>query len=77
MADGDGAAIDVDLRLVKAEQLAVGEGDDREGLVDLEVVDLRERDARVRRGLGQCGARRGGEPRRLLFGVAVTSLYDA
>mmetsp|Transcript_5764 Transcript_5764/g.13405 ORF Transcript_5764/g.13405 Transcript_5764/m.13405 type:complete len:302 (+) Transcript_5764:88-993(+) len=71
VADGDGAPVDVDLCLVEAEQLVVGEGDDREGLVDLEVVDLRQRDARVCRGLGQRGARRGGEPRRLLLGVAV------
>ena len=48
VADGDGAPVDVDLCLVEAEQLVVGEGDDREGLVDLEVVDLVRVRVRVR-----------------------------
>lgn len=40
VADGDGAAIDVDLAGVEVQELHVGEGNDGEGLVDLVKVNV-------------------------------------
>ena len=40
VAEGDGAAVDVDAGGVEAEELVVDDGDDGEGFVDLVEIDL-------------------------------------
>lgn len=70
VADGDSTAKDVDLFGVEAEDLHVGESNDREGLVDLVVVDVSGGEASVLEGLGDGEGRGGSEALRFLSGVA-------
>lgn len=59
MADGDGTTVQVDLVFFNTKDLHVGEGNDTEGLVDLESVDSGELHLCVLQSLGH-GERRGG-----------------
>lgn len=69
MADGNGAAKDVDLLLGEVEELHVGESNNGESLVDLVVVDILGGKAGVLDGLGDGKRGSGGEESGLVGGV--------
>ena len=74
MAEGDRAAIDVDLVAVKLEIPDEFLGNDRKGLVDLEQIDIVERKARLGQylaaaGTGAFSIRVGESP---MFAIATT-----
>ena len=71
MAERHRAAADVDPLRIEVQLLEEGEGDHREGLVDLPQVDVRRRQAGPREDAADGAHRRGGEPLRSLGGGAV------
>ena len=72
MAEGAGAPVDVQL-LVRDAQFAHGDhGDDSEGLVDLEEIDIGDRPAGLGQSLLHGRDRRGGEEARLMGVGGVT-----
>jgi hypothetical protein len=64
MAERAGAAVDVDLLVGKAEIAHGGHGDDGEGLVDFEEIDIRKRPASALEQRANSADGRGGKKRR-------------
>lgn len=72
MADGNGATVDVDLLRRKAEDLHVGESDNREGLVDLVEINVLLLDTGMLDGLGNGDSRGSGKALGLVGGITPT-----
>ncbi|KAI6748131.1 hypothetical protein HG531_008673 [Fusarium graminearum] len=72
VADGNGTTVDVNLVRVKAEDLHVGEGNGREGLVDLVVLNLLGGQAGVLDSLGNSQSRSDSETLRLTLSITPT-----
>jgi hypothetical protein len=72
VANGNGTTKDVNLLRLKTEDLHVGEGNGREGLVDLVVLDLLSGQTGVLDGLGNGQSRSNSETLRLTLSITPT-----